>query len=346
MLRLLKKYKMVKTSRTAATCSIIIIFILLTVTSMTARGQSHAVGINEIDATETGAPDTAWIGIYITSVHDIDFRDLEYNLTFWLWVTYTSKNLDTPFLKTIEIPNAKSIETDFLTDTLGYFIAKVEAVMKDSWDINKFPFDKQTLWLSIENSSYELKDLIFVQDTVGYPYDSIAVHRSMRGWQVDSINVSIDSSRYRTTFGETDVKPPRLYSAFNARINISREEPGKTFWKIFLGMYIAFLIANICFYIQPANYDSRFQLSVGALFAAIGNKYLVEGALPESTSSTLVDSLHGLTLFFIMLTILATIISLRIVNRKKRNSAVKFDIWLALLLMFAYIVCNIIFIFF
>jgi hypothetical protein len=46
--------------------------------------------------------------------------------------------------------------------------------------------------------------------------------------------------------------------------------------------------------------DSRFGLSVGSLFAVIGNKYIIDSALPESSSFTLVDLLHGITLFFIL----------------------------------------------
>jgi hypothetical protein len=113
---------------------------------------------------------------------------------------------------------------------------------------------------------------------------------------------------------------------------------------MFLGMYIAFLIAYICFYIQPANYDSRFQLSVGALFAAIGNKYIVESSLPEYAAFTLVDKLHGLTLFFILLTIAATINSLRIARRKKQAKATRFDMIAAQVLLVIYIICNIWFI--
>ena len=63
-------------------------------------------------------------------------------------------------------------------------------------------------------------------------------------------------------------------------------------------MYLAFLIAYTCFHIHTDSIDSRFGLSVGSLFAVIGNKYIVDSSLPDSTSFTLVDTLHGLTLFF------------------------------------------------
>ena len=88
---------------------------------------------------------------------------------------------------------------------------------------------------------------------------------------------------------------------------------------MFLGMYIAFLIAYICFYIHADGIDSRFGLSVGSLFAVIGNKYIIDSSLPESTSFTLVDTLHGLTLFFIFAVITSTAYSLKIVKEKKKK---------------------------
>ena len=37
-------------------------------------------------------PDTVTTGIYITSIHDIDFKQQEYTVDFWLWLKY--KNPD------------------------------------------------------------------------------------------------------------------------------------------------------------------------------------------------------------------------------------------------------------
>jgi hypothetical protein len=106
-------------------------------------------------------------------------------------------------------------------------------------------------------------------------------------------------------------------------------------------MYIAFFIAYISFYIDRNSFDARFSLSVGALFATIGNKYIVESALPESTSFTLVDSLHGFTLIFILLTVLATTISRKIEINNKNNSALRFDMITAQVLLLSYVAFNI-----
>jgi hypothetical protein len=113
---------------------------------------------------------------------------------------------------------------------------------------------------------------------------------------------------------------------------------------MFLGMYIAFFIAYVCFYIHSDGMDSRFGLSVGALFAVIGNKYIIDSSLPESTTFTLVDTLHGITLFFIFAIITATAVSLRLITNGKAKLASRFDFITGQVMLVLYLILNIYFI--
>lgn len=218
---------------------------------------------------------------------------------------------------------------------------KLQCVMKDSWRIENFPFDRQNLRISFENSQYDSKDLIFVADTVGQHFD----HRfTLRGWSIDSCVISTGTKIYETGFGDEELAKPRTeYSAFRTRLVIKREASG-LFWKMFLGMYIAFLISYVCFYIHADGMDSRFGLGVGSLFAVIGNKYIIDSALPESSSFTLVDLLHGLTLFFILATIAANAYSLNLIKKDKVAKAYKFDILASRIVLVAYVILNVWFI--
>src|ERR1043166_8124860 len=268
--------------------------------------------------------DTVKVGIYITSIHDIDFKQKEYTINLWLWLKY--KNKDFNFLQNLEVPQAKTVEKSFSTvDSSGdriYMMMKLQCVMKDSWRIANFPFDRQALRLGIENSQYDSRSLIFVADTVGQHFDP---RFTMSGWRIDSCILTAGIKQYETGFGdETLTRPHTEYSAFRVRLSIKRDAGG-LFWKMFLGMYIAFLIAYICFYIHTDGIESRFGLSVGSLFAVIGNKYIIDSSLPESISFTLVDTLHGLTLLSIFTVISATAWSLQLVKKGKLEKASRFD---------------------
>lgn len=289
------------------------------------------------------APDTVKTGIYITSIHDVDFKENEYTIDLWLWLKYKDKEFD--FQQNLEIPQAKSVQKSFSTiDTSGdkvYLLMKLQCVMKDSWRIKNFPFDRQKLRFSIENSQYDSKALVFAVDTFGNHYDP---RFTLRGWNIDSIDIASGKRAYETTFGDESLSKPHVeYSSFKVKVDIKRDA-SDLFWKMFLGMYVAFLIAYTCFYIHADNIDSRFGLSVGSLFAAIGNKYIIDSSLPESTSLTLVDILHGFTLLFIFLVVAASAYALKLVKQDKLKQANRFDMVTAQVLLLLYIIINIYFI--
>jgi len=291
-------------------------------------------------------PDTVKVGIYITSLHDIDFKQKEYNTNFWIWFKYKRKEFD--FVNNLEIPQAKTFTKSYFTSSLDsatgetYILMKIQATMKDSWKIGNFPFDRQRLMLGFENSQYDFTELVFVPDTLGKNFDPRFV---LNGWTVDSCIMSVTTRPYESAFGVDTMKIPHMdYSAFRVRLSITRDATG-LFWKMFLGMYIAFLISYICFFIHADGMDSRFGLSVGALFAVIGNKYIIDSALPETTTFTLVDTLHGLTLFFIFAVIAATALSLRFVKKGKIKLASRFDLIPGQTMLVVYILLNVYFIY-
>jgi hypothetical protein len=301
------------------------------------------VSVSNRSHSQESHPDTVKVGIYITSIHDIDFKQKEYAISFWLWLKYKNRKFD--FLQNLEVPQAKSVSRSFATvDSSGpevYMQMKMQCVMKDSWKIAKFPFDRQTLRLSIENSQFDSRALIFIPDTIGKHFDP---RFTLSGWTIDSCIITNGIKKYETAFGDDEMATPHTeYSSFKVRLGIKRDAAG-LFWKMFLGMYIAFLIAYVCFYIHADGMDSRFGLSVGSLFAVIGNKYIIDSSLPESTSFTLVDTLHGLTLFFIFAIITATAYSLMLVKQNKVRKAFKFDMIAAQVVLVSYLLLNIYFI--
>src|SRR6188508_2253181 len=92
-------------------------------------------------------PDTVKVGAYVISVHDINFHEKEYTIRFWLWFLHRNPAFD--FSKQLDIPNAKSIEFEEpITDSIdnkAWVIMKMKCVMKESWNVRDFPFDRQKL---------------------------------------------------------------------------------------------------------------------------------------------------------------------------------------------------------
>jgi hypothetical protein len=163
---------------------------------------------------QTEKPDTVRAGVYITSIHDINFKDKEYTVSLWLWLKYKNKKFD--FLHNLEVPQAKTVTQSYSTvdssDNKVYILMKLQCVMKDSWAIDNFPFDQQKLRFSIENSQFDSQSLVFVADTLGKAFDP---RFTLRGWNIDSTNISTGIKQYETAFGDESVaKPHTEYSNF------------------------------------------------------------------------------------------------------------------------------------
>ncbi len=284
-------------------------------------------------------PDTVTVGIYVTSIHDIDFKEKAYKANLWLWMKYKRPEFD--FLKNLEVPMAKTFEKEYATlDTLKdgtiYVLMKLQCLMKGTWKIKNFPFDRQMLRFAIENSMYDSKSLVFASDTVGEHYGKYF----LIDWVKDSFNIQADIKEYNTSFGDPALlKPQSKYGTYKVTIAVHRDS-WELFIKIFLGMYISFLIACVCFYIHPDNLDSRLALSVGSLFAVIGNKYIIDSALPESNSFTLVDILHGFTLVYILVVIAASVFTMNYIKRGYKKEAELYNKIIGAVLLILYVGLN------
>ena len=301
------------------------------------------VGIGSFITVRAQGPDTVKVGAYIISVHDINFHDKEYTIRYWLWFLYTNPDFD--FKTQLDIPNAKEIdEPVILTDTVDgktWVQLKMKCTMKENWVVHNFPFDKQHLRVRVENTVYDKNSLIFLPDKRHSMFDDI---EGLDGWRVKDFTVSSDTTRYGTGFG--DPRPghnSQTFSTFKIDMQLERDAWG-LFMKIFIGMYIAFLIALVSFVSFPWEFEPRFGLPVGGLFAAVGNKYIIDSLLPESAEFSLEDTLHSITFFGLLSVLAVSAISLKLYNANKKEACLLADKIGSRIVVFVYIALNIYFI--
>lgn len=288
-------------------------------------------------------PDTVKVGSYILSLHDINFHDKEYTMRFWLWFLYSNKDFD--FTNQVEVPNAKSLEKpEVLVDTINgktWVLMKMKSVMKQSWNVNDYPFDEQHIIVSVENTLYDKNWLVYEVDSVG---SNFAPTMNVDGWEIKNFHVIRGVNEYNTSFGDPRATSAKAdYDTFNIKMTLQRNAMG-LFMKIFLGMYIAFFIGSISFFIDVKEVESRFALPVGGLFAAVGNKYIIDSLLPETSDYTLVDTLHSITFLFIFFTIFLNAYCVKLYDNDKHIKAFNLNLYGSRSMIALYILLNIFFV--
>jgi hypothetical protein len=288
-------------------------------------------------------PDTVKVGAYVLSVHDINFHDKEYTARFWLWFIYNNPKYD--FTKQLDMPTAKSFDqSPPIEDSLdgkAWIMMKMKATMKEKWNVQDFPFDKQHLSMPIENSQYDVSSMLFSPDVNGSRFSAT---EAIDGWSIRNFKVSAKTNDYETGFGDSRPgRNPQTFSSFVVEMDLERDALG-LFMKIFLGMYIAFLIAMISFAPKPWEHDPRFGLPVGGLFAAVGNKYIIDSLLPESSTFSLVDILHTLTFLAIFCILAVSAVCLRLYDSGKEETCLRVNRIGSRIILYVYIAANILFV--
>jgi F0F1-type ATP synthase assembly protein I len=251
--------------------------------------------------------DTAKVGIYLTNLYDFNLGDGCYTAEFYTWTLYKNTELD--FAENQEV--TKSKRTSFanaLTEDAGEYkwhTKKCTSTILQDWDVRKFPFDKQQLKINLEEVDNDTSELYYQVDIKN---SKISDALSLDEWKIDSFKAQSSQVRYNTTYGDPTLEGASVYPAVTFDVFIARTHSWVTFIKLVTGAMVAFLISVMVFYIRPPETETRISLAVGGLFAAVGNKYIVESVVPTTTQTTLIDYIHLLVFAEILFIILMTIV--------------------------------------
>ena len=271
------------------------------------------------------------VGIFVTSIHGVDFRSEQYTVTFWLWSTFPTEKMReilggdyVPF-NAIEVVNAQSktiSPTDqyiIPDDAAGttYAIAKFTTTINQHWDVRDFPFDRQSLKIIIESVGIQSNTINFVPDTK----DSlISEELNLSGWIIEDLQLNAINYEYLSTFGDPSGQMGN-YPRIEAEIPIKRIG-FRLFINSFLGFFIAYVIISLIYFMDV---DSRIGLIMTAIFAAVGNKYTIDTYFPNQSAFSLSDLIQICTFGMIAAGIVTTIFSMRLFKAGKHEQAAKID---------------------
>ncbi len=289
------------------------------------------------------SPDTVKVGLWLKSLYDMDLSGGAYNTNFWLWFVYRSDSIAPA--ESAEVTNAKAFEFAQASvekkGGLNWASQEVRAEMKQIWDVNYFPFDRQVLTIEVEDAQNDLESVVYLADTANSTYSK---EIELDGWKIESFEVSTTEHHYATNFGDpTLAEGGSDYPQLTAQLTIRRNGWG-LFFKLFTGVYVAFFISWLAFFVPPTEVDPRFGLSVGGLFGAVGNKYLVDSILPDIISTSLSDRIHGLTFAMLLSNVVVSVISLYYAKQERTATYKRIDRTAAAVLVVIFLIINVIFI--
>jgi hypothetical protein len=289
-----------------------------------------------MDDNPTGTEDTEAIdypiGIFITSLHDLDVTADTFGVDYWVWSIHPPELNP---LETLEFYNAKEAHAD-LDQTAergdrSWSQRKISAVVRHDWDLSNFPFDRQVLDIVLEEGAADTTALMYSADTANSGYNE-DIH--LEGWHITDFALEERTVDYATTFGDPDIFDGSSYARLVASVQLQRESM-TGFFKLVTGVYVASAIVLLSFLMNPHHapiFSGRMGVLVGALFATVLSMRASEAVLGTTESVSLVDKIHIVAMVYILIAALITVVVRRAYESGKEEFAKRGDrIWLRVL---------------
>lgn len=257
----------------------------------------------ESSGSKPKGPKRVHIGVYVNQITGMSLKDEKVDIDFHIWFRW--KDDDLKPLETFDLANGEiNSKEDASISTSGgyhYAVCRCLATIQKLWNVRDFPLDDHDITIEIEDDADEEFKLEYVADAENCNVSSDA---RVAGWNLVAREATVVSHRANTNYGDISLPTGHesTWSRFVYHVDMVRPGYGY-FGKLFTGLFIAAAISFIGLLIDASELDSRFALSVGAMFAAVASEYLVTASLPDSNILTMADKLHIMTFCFIFLTL-------------------------------------------
>lgn len=283
-------------------------FLLLIVLLISHNSISEEIG--NINSNKNEIPEIK-IGAYITSLYDINQSRGTYSADIWIWAISDIKSkykledfleinyFSNEFMRTFSGYNKEKIDGKYIIEQ-----KKVQGTFLHDFDMRDFPFDKQYLKFSFEDSTNDSSKVRYVADLKSGYDKSISID----GWIIKKIVAQEVNKNYDTNFGIYTKPSTVQYSQVEVTTELVRDSAA-IFFKLTIGLLIAVLVAlTSC--LMPTHsgdiFSGRMGLLGGALIAAVVNQQFADSSQGNTTTVTLIDKLHMLGMFMMIVLLAVT----------------------------------------
>jgi len=302
-----------------------------------------------LTAVPTG-PMHVTIGLYATSIPEIDIKAATFTIDMYLWLVYSGDES----IEGFEIANGEVLSKVLLERTTQgdktYVCWRIKATMHEHFSLENYPFDRQQLDIKFEHGLLEASSLVFDPDIKSYEGSGVTADRwglrdDVRISDYEIVRTSWQSAQslYQTNFGSPfSDKPSSTYSTAIFSVEVAR-----SFWpycyKILIPLIVILAIAYLVFFLPPTEIQTASGLAMTSLLTCVAMNLTVSSNLPEVGYLVASDKFFISTYGLIFVTLAETIWTFGVATRGDEPKAERIERvfrWgfpLCVLLAFAYL---------
>ncbi|WP_168163460.1 hypothetical protein [Calothrix sp. 336/3] len=202
---------------------------------------------------------------------------------------------------------------------------KYRATIYQNWKTENFPFDRQHLYVELEDGAADISKRIYIPDVKN---SSLSQNIILDGFKIKDFQIQELKFNYPTSFGDPEINHAgSTFSRLRIRMTIVRQE-FFGFFKLNMGTYIAFAITLLSFLMHPKQtsiFSARMSLLVGSLFAVVISMRASDSIIGTSQGLSLIDQIHITTMVYIFSSAAIAIFSLRCCETGHDKLALRID---------------------
>ncbi len=276
----------------------------------------------------TAQQHTVEIGMYLIDIARLDVKESEFFADFYIWYKAEPAAAWTP--ANIEFMNGtveSATEPQLATDTVGRSVwtQRIKGRFRGRFRLQAYPFDSQTLPISIEDSEYQTDKIVFQPDSASSQNFSkwIEPELNVPDWQMAGATCTVDVHEYQTDFGLGNQKTSH-YSRLTFKLDLKRLFMPHLI-KFILTLIIIAGMAYMVFYINANEFEAQCGICVTALLSAVALHMAQADALPAVGYMLMSDKIFILFYVVIFSALVQTVVNNSYAKRRRFDMAIYLD---------------------
>ncbi|MBF0390202.1 MAG: ABC transporter substrate-binding protein [Desulfamplus sp.] len=274
--------------------------------------------------------DVIFVGVDFFRVNDVNTQKMNFDIEFYLWFKWMSDKID---ISQVDILNAFSGTSILIKEDIKrpvkYKCTRYKGSYVNPYDLSKFPFDTQSLPITIGHKSKNSSHIMIVPDARHMTNNPVKEIYPQEWTYIDK-NFSSGLHRFDSTFGDPDY---RMGKGYKSKIYFSTLTVSITLKRIifpyivnlFIPLAIILIIAVLITKIPVEQFVLRSNLSMTSLLSILLYHMAQKNTLPKVGYLMKVDYYFITTYFFILLIIAINVTSTIYIQKKENETAVKLN---------------------
>jgi len=255
-------------------------------------------------------------GLYIRSFPHFSMIDNQFTADMIVWFMFDPTEITLDIIEKFSFENGTIIKKsppDIKTyDTKTFVKYDVIVELKSNLEFYRFPLEDHKLSIILTNhfvTPYEVMFEVLTTDFVVAPNLFIA------NWRIKNLttNFGIDEN----ILNQIDLTKKIAYPKATFIIDLVKSGIRKAFI-IFTPIFIIFFLALFSFFLTLGNVIGRATLSVSALTALLGYRFVIEGLMPKVGYFTTTDYIYIILLIFSFIIFVSQMLITKFYNTAKR----------------------------